>query len=74
MNYVVIEMQTSAGTTSTITYEYSDIHEAEQKYYLILSSAAVSSVEFHGAMLVDQYCSVIKSEAFVHPVPAPANE
>ena len=75
MNYIVIEMQTNGGVTSTLTNQYTSINVAEQKYYQVLSAAAVSSVEVHGALLLDQYCGVIKKDKFIHsPEPEPDAE
>ena len=71
MIYLVIEMQTNDGVTSTLTYQFDSLSLAEQKYYLILSSASVSTLEVHGAMIVDQYLTVLKKEKFVHIQPEP---
>lgn len=66
MNYVVVELQTTAGTTNVLTNSYSDRNTVEQKYHQILSYAAVSTVEFHTASMLDQFGNVIKSECYTH--------
>ena len=43
--YIVIEIQTSdAGVVATIVTTHDTYLEAQQKYHLVLSSAAVSNV------------------------------
>ena len=66
MNYLVIEIQTDSGTTSTLTYQYQDLALANQKYYSILSAASVSSVDVHAAMIVDERGFLVKNESFDH--------
>lgn len=62
--YLVIELQTSNGQISTLNYQYDDIRLAEQKYYLILSAAAVSTIDVHAAMIVDSKGTVLKNEYY----------
>lgn len=64
--FIVIEMQTNGGVTSTITTAYEDENEAYQKYYQILSFAAVSTVDIHSACVMNEYCGVLKNETFIH--------
>ena len=53
MNYVVIELQTTAeGITSTIVTTYENKEQAESKYYTILSFAALSNLFIHGASII----------------------
>lgn len=59
--YLVIEMQTQNGKVSTLTYQYDDLGLAEQKYYLILATAAVSSLDVHAAMILDCRGVVLKN-------------
>lgn len=66
MNYLVIEIQTNNGTTSTLTYQYEDLAHAEAKYYAILSAAAVSSVDVHAAVILDGRGFLMKNESFDH--------
>lgn len=62
--YLVIELQTSNGQISTLNYQFDDIRLAEQKYYLILSAAAVSTIDVHAAMIVDSKGTVLKNEYY----------
>lgn len=66
MNYLVIEIQTNGGVMSTLTYQFDALPLAEQKYYLILSSAAVSEIDVHAAMIVDENGFVIKNNSYRH--------
>lgn len=65
-NYIVIELQTTNGSTSILTNAYSERDKAEQKYHQVLSYAAVSNVQFHSVSMLDQFGSVIKNECYTH--------
>ena len=53
MTYIVIELQTNTdGAVSNLVYSYTDRNQAEQQYHLILSSAAVSQLPTHAAVLL----------------------
>ena len=52
--YIVIEMQTNGESTAILSNVFTDRGLALQKYYAILSAAAVSQVEVHTAMVVDE--------------------
>lgn len=64
--FIVIELQTNGGVTSTITTAYEDENVAYQKYYQILSFAAVSTVDVHSACVMNEYCGILRSETFDH--------
>ena len=72
--YILLELQTTNGITSVITTTHTSRDEAEQKYHQILSYAAVSSVEFHAASMLDPLGSLIKNECYNHPVQPEPNE
>ena len=70
--WYVFELQTYGdGTGSAIPMSFPDIRQAESKYYLILSAAAISSVYRHGAVLMTEEGFVLKQEVFTHVVPEP---
>ena len=69
MNYIVIEMQTSNGTTSVLTTTKSNINEAENKYHTVLAAAAISQVDVHSAALLNERGQFIKYECFDHTEP-----
>jgi hypothetical protein len=72
-NYIVIEVQTDGGVTSTLSYQYDNLAEARQKYYLILSVAVVSTIDNHAALIVDEDGYLIMNESFHHDKPEPDN-
>ena len=65
--YTVVELQTNKDKqTGVLTYTYDTEAEATSKYHLIMSSAAVSNVAVHGAVIMDDHCTPIRFEAFEH--------
>lgn len=71
MNYIVLELQTTDGTTANIVNQYDNLPEAEQKFYLICSSAVVSDVSIHSAAILDEHGFLVKNESFTHTTPEP---
>ena len=69
MNYLVVEMQTDKGTTSTLTYQYTDYALAQQKYFTILSAAVVSQIDVHSAYIVDETAELKAWSSFDHREP-----
>lgn len=64
--YIVTELQTNGETTTVLTDVFTDESLANQKYYTILSFAAVSTVEIHAAAILNEYGGVLKNECFMH--------
>lgn len=64
--YLVIELQTTNGVTANLVNQYESLALAEQQYYLILSAAAVSTVEIHAAMLLNCTGTVLKNDFYTH--------
>jgi len=65
--FYVLELQTYGdGTGSAIPMSYPTLREAESKYYLILSAAAISTVYRHGAVLMSEEGFTLKQEVFTH--------
>lgn len=65
MNYIVMEFQTTAAdATSVITTVHTTREEAEQKYHMVLSAAAVSGLKYHGALIMDAFGEVFKVEHY----------
>ena len=67
MKYIVIELQTTSDNVSTLTTQYDSLSQAESAYHQILVYAAISQVEWHGALLMNSQGSVYKQECFNHP-------
>lgn len=63
--YLVIEIQNN-GEVSTITTSHATLNEAYNKYYLVLSAAAISNVTIHSAILMSDHGEVISAECFEH--------
>lgn len=72
MNYIVIELQTTGGTTSLPTNTYSDRNQAESKFHEILKYAAVSQVEDHAAVMLTEDGRLVRQESYKHVVPESA--
>ena len=65
--YIVIEMQTTSGTTAVLPpVAYEDKKTAESAYHNILSAAALSDVPIHSAVVLDEYGCVIRNEYYEH--------
>lgn len=64
--FTVIELQTNNGVTSALTNAYSDESVACQKYHQILSFAAVSNVDIHTAIILNESGNTLKCESFAH--------
>lgn len=66
MSYIVIELQTTNGQTSNIVTTYSDLAHAESAYHSILASAALSEVEYHTALILNEQGMTIEQRCFEH--------
>ena len=54
------------GHLSMISYEYSNIEDAYEKYYDVLRYAVKSNTERHGAVIYDDYLVEIAKEVYEH--------
>ena len=67
MLYVVVELQTyENGTVGTLVNNYDNREMAESKYHQILTSAAVSSIPCHSAVMMTNEGIILKSERYLH--------
>lgn len=69
--YTVIELQTTNGVTSILTFLYADRDQAEAKFHNILAYAAVSTVEIHAVSIIDALGDVVKNDRYYHSQPEP---
>lgn len=70
MTYIVIELQTNNdGTVGNLVYAFTNRNEAEQKYHLVLASAAVSQLPAHAAVLLTNDGRTIASQCYRHEEP-----
>lgn len=63
MTYFVTEIQNATMTV----YAYDDFADAQSKYHTILSYAAKSDVEKHGAMIINGDAIVLEQRMYKHP-------
>ena len=71
--YSIIELQTTGGVTAHI-YQTADTRElAMSKYHMVLAAAAVSQVEYHTCMVVDEKGQYLARECYEHR-PEPTNQ
>lgn len=63
--YIVLELQTSDdGNLAYLATTHKTRPEADSKYHLILSSAAVSQLPVHGAVILDECGLVYGNETY----------
>ena len=72
--YIVLEIQVNNGTVSSIVDSFSDRNQAESKYHQILTSASVSDVDKHSAVLIADNGVCIKHESYFHFEPETESE
>ena len=60
----VIELQTNNGTTTVLTNSYAEESLAWQKYYQVLSFAAVSDIDIHSATIINEEGYAIENGYF----------
>ena len=64
---IIIEIQHSNdGATSVLNVVKADRNEAEQLYHNTLAYAAVSAVNVHSVVMLDEYGERIKGETYYH--------
>lgn len=65
MKYIVIELQTmDNGSVANIVTAHDTREQAESKYHLVLSAAAVSALPAHAAALIDSEGGVMESRCY----------
>jgi len=66
MNYIIIEAQTTSGTTAIVTPAvYSDAITAEARFLEKCAYARMSGLDCHSVTLMDQTGKVIARKSFV---------
>lgn len=68
MVYIIIEIQKSNNGTVAIVppASYTDQRLAEQAYHTALAAAAVSQVDVHSVVMLDDTGARIKGETYYH--------
>ena len=64
---IILEIQHSNDGSTSVLYEVkSDVNVAEQAYHQKLSHAAVSSVNVHSVVMIDDMGNRVKGETYYH--------
>ena len=66
MKYLVIELQTTENSVANIVTTHDTINQAESKFHQILTSAAVSAVPVHSAVILTDEGHLMKHECYKH--------
>lgn len=65
--YIVIELQKNAeGAVANLVTSHNTIAEADNHYYSVLASAAISNVPVHSAILVSEEGFPVKYQCYKH--------
>ena len=64
--YIVIELQTNNEQTANIVQTKESKDEAMSVYHSILAAAAVSNVQFHTALVIDERGQYLARECYTH--------
>ena len=66
--YIILELQTSNGQTANIVTTKDTKDKAMSVYHSILAAAAVSSVQYHTAVVMDEEGRYLARECYQHEV------
>lgn len=64
--YYVIETQTNGTTPASIITAKNTYAEAMQQYHTVLAAAAVSTVEHHACIVIDEEGRYVAHECYNH--------
>ena len=65
--YVVVELQTKDGATAVVPpVAYADRNAAEAKYHQVLAAAAISNVDIHACVLLNEHGIAIQNHFYYH--------
>lgn len=69
--YLVIEIQKSNDNQlAHLLTVHPELQQAEQKYHTVLAAAAVSNINVHSAVMLDDMGMRIKGETYYHGSPS----
>lgn len=72
--FIILELQTTNGQTAHILTTKDTKEEAMSAYHMILAAAAISSVECHTAIVMNEEGRLVARESYRHttePEPEP---
>lgn len=72
--FIVIELQKTGDQVAHIVTTHATSQEAESKFHTVLGFAAVSEVDVHSAVLIDDKGQFYRTESYDHTTPAPETE
>lgn len=64
--FVVVELQKNGETVSNIVTTHETLNEAESKYHQVLMAAAISTVQIHSAVLLNDSAIPLRHEHYTH--------
>ena len=65
--YILQEIQTTGSQTVLVPAQtFADRNQAESAYHSVLAAAAVSSVEVHAVVLLDEHGNTVRREFYEH--------
>ena len=65
--YILHEMQTTGANTALVpATTFTDKNAAESAYHTALAAAAISNVNVHAVVLMDEHGNVIRREFYEH--------
>jgi len=67
--YIILELQTNDGAATVVTpiQTAQTLNEAMSRYHGILAAAAISSVECHSAIMLNERGDYVAKESYEHP-------
>ena len=64
---ILLEIQTENGSTALLpALTYTDSNEAESAFHSKLASAAISSVDVHTVVMLDEHGNTVRREFYEH--------
>ena len=75
MTYIIIEMQTTNGSTAVVPpATYTDRNQAENKFHTVMAAAAISQVEIHTCLMIADDGTLVRKECYRHQAAQPEPE
>ena len=69
--YIIQEIQTNGSNTALLpAITEQDRNRAESAFHSILASAAISSVNVHTVVMLDEHGNTVRREFYEHPAEA----
>ena len=66
--YIVIELQKNGDQLANIVTSHNTLADAQYKFHTIAASAAISAIEKHTVILIDDEGFMVNKITFEHPV------